>query len=1273
MQTHCFRTTAQPSETSSSVNLAPGRSSDHRQVRRSHRIAWALLLVLASVLTAEPAVAQVVYGSITGNVQDKAGAVIVDATVMATNQATGETRSTKTNSAGEYHIVDLEPGPYTVSIKASSAFAAFLEKNVPIEVTRESRVDAILPTATITTEVTVDTAPPMLETDSAEVNIELSKEQVSQLPLTSSQGRNFQTLYTLIPGATAVQEQNSIGGNPSRALSVNVNGVSYNTNTTRIDGAVNDYGWLPYLLAYLPPADSIESVNVVTNSFNAEQGVAGGASIAITLKGGTNQYHGSAWEYYQDAKFNARTYTATQASLVSVANPSGSVPKNVFNEFGGNFGGPVFIPKVYQGKNKLFFFENFERISRRSLATPLETVPTSAMLNGDFSTVASGLSAGNTILYDPQPGGVGPYLPFASRPTFLSEYGCNCIPGPNAPVTSPNRQSPAAMKMLALLQPIAAKVGTPTVNQLSAQLANDYTAIGTVAYNRTTSDTKITYNPSDKTTVFGRYSIAPYNLTDPQIFGNAGGPAVDGGQPGQASGRTQNVGLGASHTITNSLVIDWDFGYTRQVTGAQSLIDLADGDFGLNTLGIPGTNGFGSLYVGQPIFAFTGFQTLGNASGANPFLFRDNQFTTDVNLSWVKGKHATKYGFTWYHFDLNHFQPSVGSGVSNPRGGFMFQGSMTNNSSTATNTAYNALADFLLGLPNNGTGIAVAKNEQLYNPNSLRWTEIAGYAQDQWSLTPKLTLNYGVRYEIYPAPYTDKQGAFRLDPTLPQAANIEVGGVGGNPHNAGINVGHGSFVPRVGIAYRLDEKTVIRSGAGFTTDPESFRFLRDQYPSEIAQAYVGTASGTLSLDPNSNPITLTTGIPTAVTPAITNGFTSLPVTIGTNTTPAAVRRGYIESWNLFIQRDLGHEYVANVGYVGTHAVRQFSDVTENAAPLPSGNTTCMPNGQYNPSTGLSGSCSFNANQIINQQHCNATTGYVCYNTGGITMNEPIFSAEYSALQAQLTRNAGRQYQYGLNYTWSHAFDNADNGAGSGSAGPAYAYPGYFNLNRAQSGFDRTNNLQFWGIYHLPFGNGQMFANSGLASAIFGGFQITGQLSHISGAPFTVSPSSSAINAPGEAEYAQLVAPYHRLGGHARTAQVGGVAQTPVSGGNPWFDPTSFANPVEPQYTNPAGAGYVNCSIPSCMVSPNFGNTRRNEFRGPGVTNINASISRAFKIYRESEFLVRVEAFNLANHAELVSNPNVTVGGGTFGYITGFALGNNPSPTRTIQFSGRFNF
>jgi hypothetical protein len=260
----------------------------------------------------------------------------------------------------------------------------------------------------------------------------------------------------------------------------------------------------------------------------------------------------------------------------------------------------------------------------------------------------------------------------------------------------------------------------------------------------------------------------------------------------------------------------------------------------------------------------------------------------------------------------------------------------------------------------------------------------------------------------------------------------------------------------------------------------------------------------------------------------------------TNTTPANYRRGYIESWNLFIQGDLGANLVANLGYVGTRAVRQLAGVTLNATPLPNGLTPCMANGQYNHSTPYythalgKNPCNFAANETINTEHCAGNTSATCYNTGGITMNEPIFSANYNGLQGQLTRLAGRSSQFGLVYTWSKAMDDEDNGAGSGSAGTAFSYPAYFGLNRALASYDRKNNLQFWGIYTLPFGAGQRWVNNGIAGAIVGGFQLNGQLSHVSGAPFSVSPSASTINSPGNTQYASLVKPYHQLGGHNRT-------------------------------------------------------------------------------------------------------------------------------------------
>jgi hypothetical protein len=1229
--------------------MTPISNTIHRTIHAAW-LACAYAAVLCLTLTVAPsATAQVLYGTLTGTVLDASNAAVPNAPVTALNQGTGATRATTTNGNGEYTIPDLQPGIYSVVVDPVGGFSKYTQKNVVVSVNQDTRVAVVLQLSSVSSEVTVNTAAPMLQTEDAEVNHNITQSQLAELPITSSQGRNFQSLYTLIPGAANVVEQNSTASNPSRAMSLNVNGIEDMSNTTRIDGAVNTYGWLPYLIAYVPPADAIQTVNIATNSFNAEQGVAGGASINVIIKSGTNQFHGSLWEYNQLFNTNARGYTQTAASFPKV-------PKNIFNQFGFSIGGPVYIPKILTGKDKLFFFQDFQRTTRRQLITGQQTVPTSAMLGGDFSAVSA-----TTILYDPQPGGTGPYLPVGSRPTFLSEYGCNCIPA--------SRQSHAGATMLALLKPISDTLPAPSATALAGGLINDYNGSGTLSYNSNISDSKVTYNPSDRTSIFGRYSVNPFTVTDPQELGGAGGGTFDGGQPGAAAGRIQNIGLGLTHVITPHMVFDADFGYTRQVAGAQSTIDIAVGDFGLNTLGIPGTNGVGPNYIGQPslMFCNTGstnnncFSSLGNSNGANPFKFRDNQFTTDVNLSWTKGRHATKYGFTYYHFDLNHFQPTSGGDINAPRGGFRFQGGMTSNSSALT--SYNALADFLLGLPNNGTGAAVAKPSQLFDPNSLRWSQFAAYAQDQWSLTPKMTLNYGVRYEYYPAPYRDHTGVYRLDPTLPQTANVEIGGVNGNPQNAGIDMGWGMFTPRLGIAYRVNDRLVVRTGAGLTTDPDSLRFLRDSFPIDLAPSFNGTAANTIAVDPsqkstanpNGLPLPLTVGIPASPIPNLSSGFASLPVSGGTNTTAANYHRGYIESWNLFVEQDLGNKFVMNVGYVGTHQVRQLGGYTLNAAPLPSTATICMPNGQYNPSSGLSGSCNFAANTLINTANCKASSpgGYTCYNTGGITMNRPIWSSNYNGLQAQLTRNAGRLAQFGLVYTWSHAFNYQDNGAGSGSTGTTFSFPDYFKFNRATASYDRTNNLQFWGIYHLPFGAGHEYLNHGIASAILGGFQLNGQVSHISGAPFSVSPASQTINSPGNTEFADLIAPYHQLGGHNRT-----VGNSAISGGLPWFDPASFASPVQP----------------TGNVQPRFGNTHRNQFRGPGVTGVNASVFRGFHIYRESEFQIRVEAFNLLNHPQLTSNPNATVptpataASSTFGYITTFN-----GATRSLQFSGRFNF
>ncbi|MGB0075017.1 MAG: carboxypeptidase-like regulatory domain-containing protein, partial [Terracidiphilus sp.] len=499
-------------------------NSDSRCHVSAIRILITAIAFLALFLVSSVAQAQVLYGSITGTVTDKTGAVVPNLPVTITNQATGEVRTEKANGVGTYTFLDVLPGTYSLSIPQGGNFGGYTQKNVSVEVNQQVRIDVSLQPASVSTQITVNEAPAELQTETAEVDSDINQVQISELPITSSKGRNYEELYTLIPGAAQVQEKNSIGGNPSRALSVNVNGNSYNGNTTRIDGAIDYYGWLPYLIAYVTPADAVETVTVTTDDFNAEQGQAGGASIRVTTKSGGHDFHGGGGWFYQDAALNARAYLNT-----ALVQPT--IPKNINQEFGGNIGGPVYIPRILTGKKKLFFFTNFDRITQRTHASVPETVPDALMNAGNFSEAAS-----VATLYDPQPqatgweGTVNPalcpspdtsytngYLQYQCRPSFTAEYGetgstVNTIPA--------SRISLAGGIMMQDLLAISKTIATPNSTLLGKVMLNDYQATSTVAYNRNASDSKITYIPSENTQIYGKYGITPYTLVDPQVLGN---------------------------------------------------------------------------------------------------------------------------------------------------------------------------------------------------------------------------------------------------------------------------------------------------------------------------------------------------------------------------------------------------------------------------------------------------------------------------------------------------------------------------------------------------------------------------------------------------------------------------------------------------------------------------------------------------------------------------------------------------------------------------------
>ena len=1057
----------------------------------------AVLAIIAFVSLPASSYSQVLYGSITGNVTDSTAAPVPGAKVDVKNTSNGATRHAATDDRGAYSFNDLQPGTYKITI-TSGSFAAFTREGIPIDAATVRRIDARLQIAQLNESVTIEATAMTLQTDRGEVNAQIQKEEIEDLPMDG--GRNFQSLLKLLPGFTPPEELHSDAGNPQRSMGTNANGVSHSNNNTRIEGATVSYPWLPHIVAYVPPAEAIQTVNVVTNAFDAEQGMAGGAAMNVTIKSGTNQFHGSAWEFHNNSAFKARNYFYC---LYTCAGNPNQPAKNIMNQPGFTIGGPI-------KKNKLFFFASWEETIRRINASGLKTVPTDTIKTGNFSPY-------NVNLYDPETG-----TPDGRGRTLFPD---RTIPA--------NRIDPASAKMASLLPSIIS----------TASVSNDYFASASYRFNRYNSDWKVNYNPTDRLALFARYGFSPSDVFDPPTFGLAGGDALNGGQPGHAKGLIQNAAVGGTYTLSPHILIDANSGFTRLRLNGEN-IDI-DQNYGLDVLKIPGTNGSFRLQGGIPRFAVSGFSSFGNPNVSNPFQFRDNQYTAVANLSWMKGTHSIRFGGEYGYYTINHFQPQTSYG---PRGGFNFTGGLTELNSTgaaATASTYNAWADFLLGLPQ-----AMGKDVQYVNPSAVRMPSYGFYIRDNWQVSRKLTLSYGTRFERYPFATRDHRGGERYDPVTDK---VLIGGVGGTPTSTGVKVGIGQFAPRVGIAYRLSKRTVLRGGFGISIDPGSFRHLRDAYPSVVSLQMTGAttyqAAGSLR-----------TGLPPVVGPDLTKGTISLPLNIGDTTFPEDYNRGYIKSYNVTLQHDIGWGFVGQAAYVASRAVRQTAIVNLNASDT--------------IDTG-------NAGRLLNIKYGR---------TANINMIVPFRDATYDSMQSRLTRRISGG-SFGVSYTFSKSINYADNS----DSGLSWNGPSSWERNKAQAGFNRPQNMQMYWVQQLPFGKGKKMLKSGIGSAMAGGWQINGIFSKMQGRPFTISSTATSLNTIGNAQTADQVKSEIEIYGA-------------IGRGAAWFDPSAFRPITEKRY----------------------GTSGRNILFGPGVTNLDASLFRTFKITEKVNLQFRYELFNVTN-------------------------------------------
>ena len=737
------------------------------------RVAWWAAGVMAMALAfAPPAPAQVLYGSVIVDVRDDSGAAVPGADVTLVNTETNWTRQGNSADSGLATFATVPPGTFKITVSLSG-FKEFVATNVSVKQNDVTRVSTMLVVGAMTDAITVTAEAEVLQTDRADVRAEIPSQQLSNLPVPV--GRNYQNLFIMIPGVSPPQNMHSVAVNPSRGLVFSSGGTTQNANAIRIEGAISNNLWLPHVAAYIPALEAIDTVSVVTNSFDADEGLSGGMSANVRIKSGTNQLHGSAFGYHYDEGMKARPYFL----------PAGTdKPKTRQNQWGGTIGGPI-------KQNTAFFFGSYETTDDEQIATRFGTVPTAAMRSGDFS-------ASPTPIYDPLTG--------AADGSGRTAFAGNIIPS--------NRLDPTVQKLLAGLP-------MPT----NGALADNYFASAPFTFTRHKVDAKVNVNPTSKLTFSGRLGWINHKFDSPPMFGDLGGLPVSeaSGKQGIGTGNTISITGSGSYLATPTFIIDMYTGGT--IIKTSSLPYRTGENLGTDFLGLRGTNGGGELYSGWPQFAVTSFSPIGSSGGnGTPFIDDNWQYQWTTNATWTRGRHVIKFGGDIVRQALNRFE------TGSPSGTFNFVGGTTTLRGGPSANAFNNYAAFALGLPSTVSRSIIPFEDNF--TRSRNW-QFSSFVKDQWQVSSKLTASLGVRWDYFPMGTRTTRGLERYDFDTNQ---MLICGNGPVPTDCGYDMGKGNISPRLGVAYRATDKLVIRGGFGINYDPYPLAFVRNilgNYPSSI--------------------------------------------------------------------------------------------------------------------------------------------------------------------------------------------------------------------------------------------------------------------------------------------------------------------------------------------------------------------------------------------------------------------------------------------------------
>ena len=1164
---------------------------DRRGLIRTNSPRYLVGCCLATILCCLSSVfAQTVTGSITGQVTDPSGAVVVGAKVTAENAATSVQTLAKTNASGVYTIRFLPVGTYTVTVEATG----FTKEKTPpfaLDIDQTAKVDAQLKIGVSETMVVQENFHPILDTTDATLGNSLTTHEIENIPLN---GRNFSSLTLFQPGAVATDPTGMTGNNAIERNTFNsgvasIDGNRQQANNYMLEGAENNEPQ-NNLIAYNPAPDAIAELRVVSANADATYGNVNGGGVVTILKSGTNSFHGSAYDLLENQNLDANSWQngLSRCDACNPPTPASPITRYTQNIFGGTFGGPIM-------HNRLFFFVDYEGIRlHRAQGLQQASVLTPQMLAGDFSA----LNAKGIQLYDSQ-NGFAPYLnnqvPVVSPIAKFLAANPNLYPAPNR---------------------------TPT----DGLIANNYDGPQNSFVTNNQEDFKVDWTPGNANKFSGFYSQGK--------SGDFTSAIIPVAFPAHNTYPTKIAGASWVHTFSPAIINEARFGFTRVHWNNNGFPSDPSGKFGVNgdkIVGIPFP--FTQTYVG-----FTG-QGINNGSAtslgtpsyignnASPQVFTDNTFNYQDNLTWQRGRHLLTMGAQATRYQQNY----LNAGNVGFLGQFTYTGQFTG---LPGGEGYGP-ADFVLGRIQNAQ-----LADPLGNVGNRQW-RIAGYFQDDFKVTATLTLNLGLRYELDQPWYEQNDKTANVVfvngvPTVEYAGHVPALAAAGSivcPTRACYNPNYKQIVPRVGFAYQVNPKTVIRGGYAATSFFEGYSFNQRLTSSPPFSLAINSNANTPSGTSGGNPFTVADAFSQPI--GVNNSLYSV--------WPQDTQPAYIHQFTLVTEHAITNDLSLSLGYHG--------QVGHHLADYRNGNQLTAAQAQD-----LGGNCGASVIPAADRTPYFALVG----ECGAILITESQARMTYNAAQVTVRQRLHHGLEYTLNYTWAKSLSESSGNYQVGaqpnlSSNGLSVQNGYdLNADYGPSAMDIRHSMNFVGVYDLPFGRGRAYggnANRALDAA-FGGWRFATTAILYSGFPVTIfGPNASNTNNAGWG--LSRANQYHPLIIRNRSL-------------TNWWGTDPSALPCQPTPTNPTGDNGV-CAYGPALANT-FGTAHNSTERAPGYRQVDASLFKDFHVWHEQHVVgFRADFFNIFNVASY-TNPDNNIGDSSFGRIA-----NVRSPARQIQLSLHYAF